>query len=553
MGSTLQGYDQGVFVWQWVQQHRLLSVLVLALVIVSSAGGTAWALVFRTVSSPVGLREALRIYRREQTGKVVATLRDRLPAPGVYMYRTQWRRGPEPHGCPARLPLELLHDRGRRTLCDRELGPITQHTEATTVCAGPDGSLSVPRLVTDESIAGTTTTSTVRCPATAYLLPPTVRPALRWAATCSLTSPAEKITLAGVALGPATMAVGGHEVAVEHTRLTLTFTGTDGGTNPTDFWIVPSSGLIVREHETVGVTQGGVRYSESMDAMLTGARPDAAERWARRRAHERRQPLGRGQAVALGDHFGHLVPVGRGGVTEPDADPALGPDVLRARRTARGPSATRIACTPSGAFRVMEVPSSLVMTKSLSRTRNAGAVWPPKGRSSASGSARQMARTRSMRAAPRAHPPDRRRAARRPGRPVLRHRVVGGVVGAGVVGELELEQPGLAPRLAQVAVVGVEQAELADVRHQLGEEAAGELAGLTSPLAAASIKNGTTASGRPQALPDLGRGGPGPRFERGVDAGTPGGPSARPRSARRRTPTALRIPKATWRASSDMT
>ena len=59
----------------------------------------------------------------------------------------------------------------------------------------------------------------------------------------------------------------------EHTRLTLTFTGTDGGTNPTDFWIIPSSGLIVREHETVGVTQGGVRYTESMDAMLTGLDP----------------------------------------------------------------------------------------------------------------------------------------------------------------------------------------------------------------------------------------------------------------------------------------
>ena len=56
-----------MFVWQWVQQHRLLSVIVLALVIVSCAGGTAWALVFRTVSSPVGLREALRMYRREQT------------------------------------------------------------------------------------------------------------------------------------------------------------------------------------------------------------------------------------------------------------------------------------------------------------------------------------------------------------------------------------------------------------------------------------------------------------------------------------------------------
>ena len=82
-----------MFVWQWVQQHRLLSVIVLAFVIVSTAGGTAWALVFRTVSSPVGLREALRMYRSEQTGKMLASLRNKLPAPGVYTYRTSGGEG----------------------------------------------------------------------------------------------------------------------------------------------------------------------------------------------------------------------------------------------------------------------------------------------------------------------------------------------------------------------------------------------------------------------------------------------------------------------------
>ena len=64
-------------VWHWVQQHRWLSIIVLAFVILSCAGGTAWALVFRTVSSPVGLREALRIYRREQTEKMLTSLRSR--------------------------------------------------------------------------------------------------------------------------------------------------------------------------------------------------------------------------------------------------------------------------------------------------------------------------------------------------------------------------------------------------------------------------------------------------------------------------------------------
>jgi hypothetical protein len=262
-----------VFVWHWVQQHRLLSVIVLALVIVSSAGGTAWALVFRTVSSPVGLREALRMYRREQTDKVVASLRHRLPAPGVYAYRTGGGEGLNLLGVQRAFPTttSMIVTGGRCATISWV--PITQHTEATTLCSGLGGALTVPRLVTVESIAGTTSTSTVRCPATAYLLPPTARPGQRWAVTCSLASPHEKVVMAGEVLGAATMMVGRHTVWVEHTHIVFTFDGTDHGTNPTDFWIIPSSGLIVRERELVGMSQGGVRYNEDMDVRLTGLDP----------------------------------------------------------------------------------------------------------------------------------------------------------------------------------------------------------------------------------------------------------------------------------------
>ena len=107
-----------------------------------------------------------------------------------------------------------------------------------------------------------------------YLLPPGVRPGQRWGVTCSLASPAENIELAGRALGQSTMVVGGRAVSVVHTRLMLTFTGAEHGTNPTDFWVVPSSGLIVREQETGGVTQGGVHYTENMEATLTALDPD---------------------------------------------------------------------------------------------------------------------------------------------------------------------------------------------------------------------------------------------------------------------------------------
>jgi hypothetical protein len=262
-----------VFVWQWVQQHRLLSVIVLALVIVSTAGGTAWALVFRTVGTPVGLREALRIYRREQTGKMLSSLRNRLPVPGVYTYRTSGGEGLNLVGVQRSFPSTTSMVIEDGSCASVSWVPIEQHTETTSVCSGPGGALTMPRLVTDESIAGTTTTSTIVCPATAYLVPAGARPGQRWTASCKLTSPAEKVALSGELLGPATMSVGRQRVSVEHTRLTMTFTGAEHGTSPTDYWVDPATGLIVREHEQVGMTSGSIQYHETMDVTLSSLDP----------------------------------------------------------------------------------------------------------------------------------------------------------------------------------------------------------------------------------------------------------------------------------------
>lgn len=271
--STGSGYTHHVFVWQWFQQHRLLSVLVLAFIIVSAAGGTAWALVFRTVASPVGLREALRIYRKEQSAKVLASLRARLPAPGVYSYRTTGGESLSMMGVQRSFPAETSMIVADGQCATVSWVPITQHTETTTVCPTPGGALTLPRFATYEAIAGTTTTSTVACPSTAYLLPAGVQPGTRWTATCSLESPAEKVLLTGVAIGPTTLTVDGSELSVDHVRITLNFNGSESGTNPTDYWVVPSTGLIVREHEQVDAAQGSVRYDESMDAALSSLTP----------------------------------------------------------------------------------------------------------------------------------------------------------------------------------------------------------------------------------------------------------------------------------------
>ncbi len=262
-----------MLVWHWVQQHRWLSVLVLAFIIVSSAGGTAWALVFRTVSSPIGLREALRMYRKEQTERMLTSLRSRLPGPGVYSYRTSGGESLNLVGVARGFPSQtsMIVTDGR--CANVSWVPITQHTESTMVCPATGGALRVPQLVTYEDIAGTSTTTTLTCPATAYLLPAGAVAGQRWSGTCTLSNPSEKVAVSGEVLGPATLTVGGAAVNVEHTRLTFTYRGGAQGTNPIDFWIVPSTGLIVREKELVSVTQSGVHYSENMDAVLTGLVP----------------------------------------------------------------------------------------------------------------------------------------------------------------------------------------------------------------------------------------------------------------------------------------
>jgi hypothetical protein len=262
-----------VLVWHWVQEHRWLSVLVLAFIILSSAGGTAWALVFRTVSSPIGLREALRMYRKEQTERMLTSLRSRLPGPGVYSYRTDGGESLNLVGVARGFPSQtsMIVTDGRCATVSWV--PLTQHTESTIVCPGTGGALRVPQLVTHEDIAGTSTTTILNCPATAYLLPTGAVAGQRWSATCTLSSPSEKVAVSGDVLGPATLTVGGATVGVEHTRLTFTYRGGAQGSNPIDFWVVPSTGLIVREKEMVSVTQSGVHYSENMDAVLTGLVP----------------------------------------------------------------------------------------------------------------------------------------------------------------------------------------------------------------------------------------------------------------------------------------
>ena len=77
----------------------------------------------------------------------------------------------------------------------------------------------------------------------------------------------------GRVLGWSTIAVHGRPPAL-HTRITLTFRGDEHGSNPTDYWVSPTTGLILREQEAVDLSQrtgplGAVHYREQMAITLT--------------------------------------------------------------------------------------------------------------------------------------------------------------------------------------------------------------------------------------------------------------------------------------------
>jgi hypothetical protein len=82
----------------------------------------------------------------------------------------------------------------------------------------------------------------------------------------------------GEVVGPTSVTVDGQKVPALHTRLTLNFSGSQSGTNPNDYWISLQDGLILRQRETVDVSQkagplGSVRYTEQMAITLASTAP----------------------------------------------------------------------------------------------------------------------------------------------------------------------------------------------------------------------------------------------------------------------------------------
>jgi hypothetical protein len=244
-------------------------------ILIAAIAAGVWFFVLRSPATQIDLSQAIRLYRQGQRSGVSSSGSD-LPPPGVYRYRTsggeQLSIGNISRTFPAATDM-IVTDTNCSTM---KWEPFEQHVEGLVECPQKDGALSITSVPSYEEIAGIQTTSVIYCPAGTYLVPPDPTTGERWKTTCHSTG--QRVVVSGQIMGSSTVAVGRRRLAALHTRLTLTFSGSQSGTNPNDYWISAQNGLILRQRESVDVKQkagplGSVRYTEAMTIALSSLTP----------------------------------------------------------------------------------------------------------------------------------------------------------------------------------------------------------------------------------------------------------------------------------------
>jgi len=258
----------------WGYQHRFWALGIGFAMLIAIIAAGVWFFVLRNPGTPVDVRQALRLYRQGQRAGDAGSIR--LPPPGVYRYRTSGAEHLDFAGISRAFPADSDMIVTESRCATMRWEPLEQHIEGLVECPQNNGVLSIRSALSFEQIAGIETTSIIQCPVGAYFVPPDPSIGRRWRTTCHSTG--QNVVFSGQVLGASKVNVGGRNVPALHTRLDLSFSGSESGTNPNDYWVSLKNGLILRQNETVDVSQragplGSVRYTERMAITLTSTAP----------------------------------------------------------------------------------------------------------------------------------------------------------------------------------------------------------------------------------------------------------------------------------------
>jgi len=259
----------------WFTHHKFLVLGVGVAVLIATVGAGIWFFALRNTSTPVNLREALRLYRQDQrAGRAAAA--GQLPPSGVYRYRTSGHEQLSFPGIDRAFPSASAMIVTDRRCATDQWEPLVEHMEGLVECPVGGGAYAITTALSYEQIAGTRNTDVIHCPAGTYLVPPHLRTGERWHTVCHSTD--QRVTSSGLVVGRTSVNVDGLEMPAIHTRVTLTFSGAESGTNPTDYWVAPKDGLILLQRESVDLSQragplGSVHYTEQMAIRIVSPTP----------------------------------------------------------------------------------------------------------------------------------------------------------------------------------------------------------------------------------------------------------------------------------------
>lgn len=260
----------------WVAHHRLLALAIGTTTLIVLVVVAVWYFLLRSPATQIDLGQALHFYRQEQKRGQAGGSRN-LPPTGVYRYRTTGGEQLSFAGISRSFPgsTNLIVTQAAKC-ATLNWEPITQHTEGWVECLQNGGGLSITSSPSYEQIAGTQNSTVLSCESGTYFVPPHPFVGERWHTACHM--PGEKIVFSGDVLAIASVKIGALTVPALHTHITLVFSGSESGTNPSDFWVSSLNGLILREHETADLSQqagplGSVRYAEQMTIGLTSMIP----------------------------------------------------------------------------------------------------------------------------------------------------------------------------------------------------------------------------------------------------------------------------------------
>jgi hypothetical protein len=259
----------------WATHHRFWVLGMGAAILIVAAAAGVWFFALRSPGTQIDLRQALRLYRQgQQAGRSGRSAH--LPPSGVYRYRTSGNEQLSIGGISRSFPAttEMIVNEAR--CATFTWAPFEQHIEGLVECPLGESGLAMMSALSDEQIAGIHTAEVIRCPASAYFVPPNPTTGRQWSAMCHTTG--QRVAFSGRVIGKSSINVGGRDLPALHTRLTLSFSGSESGANPTDYWVSIQDGLILRQRETVAVAQqagplGSVHYSEQMAIALASVTP----------------------------------------------------------------------------------------------------------------------------------------------------------------------------------------------------------------------------------------------------------------------------------------